>query len=315
MFPRRVKGFWQTLLGLAVLAALLWPRAAAAEIPLCVDVRAPAADLEGLRRLVRTEIDRHPSHKVVSTDCRSSLVVELFEAVGARYLTAQIDREVPVRFVVKEPLELGDRVSEAVKLCLHNDPVYLTEDITHYSKLQRLGHSIGVRGRSSFRLELFEAISRGGTNAVFSPGLAFGMTRGSGHWQVLGRAYLGGFPAAVPRTDRTLQVITGADGGLTFELLEKAFASPYLSACLGVQYLRYAGRERPTDKRVEIVNDLGLSVSARLGVRFFRWNHFDLDVFAQGYLPLFLTRDVDGALFGEKGLYTPSLQLGLGVGF
>ena len=309
------KRIWQRLLGLAALAALLWPRAALAEIPLCVDVRAPASEIDGLRRLVRTEVDRHPTHKQVSAGCRTSLSVSLFEASGARYLTAQIDHEVPVRFVIKDPIELGERVSEAVKLCLHNDPVYLTEDITHYGKLQRLGHSIGVRGRTSFRLELFEAISRAGTNAVFSPGLAFGVTRGSGSWQVLGRAYLGGWPAAVPRVERALQVITGADGGLTFELLEKAFASPYLSACLGVQYLRYAGREQPKDTRATFVNHLGLTVSARLGARFFRWNHFDLDPFAQGYLPLFITRDADGRLFGEDGLYTPSLQLGLGVGF
>ena len=126
---------------------------------------------------------------------------------------------------------------------------------------------------------------------------------------------IGGWPAAVPRTDRALQVITGADGGLTFELFEKAFASPYVSACLGVQYLRYVGHEKPSDERVAVVNHLGLSASARIGVRFFRWNTFDLDLFAQGYLPFFITKDVDGSLFGEGGLYTPSLQLGLGVGF
>lgn len=295
--------------------ALLWPRRAAAEIPLCLDVRAPATEADGLRRLVRVEVDRHPSHRVVSSDCRSSLAVELFDAAGARYLTAQIDHEVPVRFVIKDPIELGERVSEAVKLCLHNDPVYLTEDITHYDKLQRLGHSIGVRGRTTFRMELFEAVSRAETNAVFSPGVAFGVTRGSGYWQVLGRGYLGGWPASAPRTERALQAIAGADGGLTFEPLEKAFASPYVSACLGVQYLRFVGREQPMDTRVAFVNHLGLSASARLGVRFFRWNHFDLDLFAQGYLPFFVTKDVDGSLFGEGGLYTPSLQLGLGVGF
>lgn len=312
----RAKRLWRALVSLAILTlGSLWARAALAEIPLCIDVRAPAADLDGLRKLVRSEVDRHPSHKTATAECRSSLAVELFDAAGARYLTAQIDREVPVRFIIKDPLELGERVAEAVKLCLHNDPVYLTEDITHYSKLQRLGRSIGVQGRSSFRMEFFEAISRAGTNAVFSPGVALGLTRGSGHWQVLGRAYLGGWPAGVPRTDRALQVITGADGGLTFELLEKAFASPYLSACLGVQYLRFVGREQPMDKRAAFVNHLGVSASVRLGARFFRWNRFDLDLFAQGYLPFFVTKDVDGSLFGEKGLYTPSVQLGLGVGF
>jgi hypothetical protein len=235
--------------------------------------------------------------------------------MGARYLTAQIDAEVPVRFPVREPAELGERVAEAVKLTLHNDPVYLTEDITHYSAVQRLGHSIGVRGKTTFRLELFEAISRGGDKAVYAPGLALGITRGSGNWQVLGRLYGGSWPVRTPGTEPALQLVTGADGGLTFELLEKAFASPYVSACLGVQFLRFVGREHVGDAKLAGVNHLGLAGSIRAGVRVLRWTSFDLDLFAQGYLPLFVTRDADGALFGDKGVYTPVLQLGIGVGF
>lgn len=294
---------------------LLTTSAAEAAISLCVDVRAPAADLEGLRKLVRAEIGKHPSHHTVESDCRSSLAVELFDTMGARYLTAQIDREVPVRFAIKEPLDLGERVSDAVRLTLHNDPVYLTEDITHYNKLQRLGHSVGVHGRFAFRVEIFEALSRGGTNAVFAPGAAIGLTRGSGHWQVLGRAYFGGSPGAIPGTDRALQVITGLDGGLSFEVLEKAFASPYVAACAGAQFLRFGGREQANGARVDHVNHLGVTASLRLGVRMFRWHTFDLDVFTQGYLPLFITRDADGALFSDGGLYTPSVQAGIGVGF
>jgi hypothetical protein len=303
-----------TVLALAALSLLL-SRTAAAEVALCLDVRAPAAEIQGLRKLVEVEVGRHPSHRLSTDGCRSTLEVELFEAAGARYLTARIDREVPVRFILKEPLELGDRVSEAVKLCLHNDPVYLTEDITHYSAVQRLGLSLGVRARTNIRLELFEVTARGGTNTVFAPGMALGMTRGSGNWQVLGRLYFGSWPAAVPGTDRALQAIAGIDGGLTYEFLEKDFWSPYVSACLGGQFLRYGGRELATDTKLAHVNHLGLAASARAGVRFFRWHGFDLDVFAQGYLPLFVTRDADGALFGDQGLYTPSVQLGLGVGF
>jgi hypothetical protein len=58
-----------------------------------------------------------------------------------------------------------------------------------------------------------------------------------------------------------------------------------------------------------------VTLSARAGVKFLRTHDYDLDVFVQGYLPLFNTKDADGALFGEKGLYTPSLQMGIGVGF
>jgi hypothetical protein len=298
---------------LAAVSILLGARAALAEVPVCVEVAAPAAELEGVRKLVRTELDRHPSHRVAFADCRSHLRVELFEAAGARYLTAQIDREVPVRYVIKDPLELGARLTDAVSLVLHNDPTYLTEDITHYSSLQRLSHSVLARGRFMFRLETFEAISNAGSAAVFASGGAFSVTRGSGNWQVLGRMYLGGAFSPTGKSGRALEILTGADAGLTYELFDKASWSPYLTGCLGLQFLRYAGRDE-THALVR-AQHVGATVSARVGVRFFRWTNFDLDLFAQAYAPLFLTSDETGSLFGDKGIYTPTLQLGLGVGF
>src|SRR5450432_1130656 len=111
---------------LLALAILLSAGVSAAEVALCVE-------LAGVRKLVRTELDRHPSHQVVDTGCRSHLRVELFEAAGARYLTAQIDREVPARYVVTDAVELGARLSDALSLVLHNDPTYLSEDISHYN--------------------------------------------------------------------------------------------------------------------------------------------------------------------------------------
>ena len=75
---------WPVILALAVaLGVLSLARAAAAEIPLCVEVAAPAADLEGFRKLVRIEITRHPSHRVVEADCRSHLRIELLEAASS----------------------------------------------------------------------------------------------------------------------------------------------------------------------------------------------------------------------------------------
>lgn len=304
------------ILALAALAgALLFSREAAAEIPLCVEVTAPSQDLESFRKLVRSEVDRHPSHRVVPADCRSHLRVELFETVGTRFLTAQIDQEVPMRFAIKDPIDLGPRVEEAIRLVLHNDPTYLAEDIAHLSAFQRLGRSIVVRGRFTFRMELFEALSRGGNNLATASGGALALTRGSENWHVVGRLYGAGSLVSVAGTDRALQAIAGIDGGLAYEMFAKTSWSPYVSACAGIQYIRYVGREHANDTSLMRVNDYGATLSARVGARFFRWFNFDVDLFAQGYLPLFLTRDVDGALFSEKGLYTPSVQIGIGVGF
>ena len=300
---------------LVLIATAAASRPAAAQVPLCVDVEAPASDLDGLRRLVATELARHASHEVVERDCRTNLRVQLFEAAGVLYLTGQVDREVPVRFEVKDRAELADRLTEGLSLVLHSDPVYLAEDIEHYSEVQRLAHSLGVGGHTLYRVEMFEAIGRSGTNPVFATGAAFAVTRGSGHWQVLARAYLGGWPTRASGTDRTLQLVTGADAGLTYEFLDLATWSPYVSLCAGIQFQRYAGREVAADPGLTYVNQFLVDVSARAGFRFFRANDFDLDVFVQGYLPLHLAKDADGALFGDKGLYTPSLQVGIGVGF
>jgi hypothetical protein len=310
-----VKRICSKILVPAALAGVLVSRGAEASVPLCVEVTASAPELTGFRKLVQSELARHPTHRIVETDCRSHLRVELFEAAGARFLTAQIDQEVPTRFAINGTVELGNRLEEAIRLVLHNDPVYLAEDIAHLSAVQRFGQSIVVRGRFIFRMELFETISRGGNNVVTVPGMALGLTRGWDHWQVLGRFYGGGSPTSVTGTDRALQAMAGVDGGLTYELFDKALWSPYVSGCAGVSFVRYIGREQAQSARISHVNDIGATLSARAGARFFRWYNFDLDLFAQGYLPLYVTKDVDGALFSEAGLYTPSLQIGLGVGF
>jgi len=63
------------------------------------------------------------------------------------------------------------------------------------------------------------------------------------------------------------------------------------------------------------LDQVGAVALGRVGVRFLRTHDFDFDVFAGGYLPLFNTDDPDRPLFGEGGLYTPSVQVGVGVGF
>jgi hypothetical protein len=306
----------RTIVAIALaLLGLLFARRASAELAVCLEVTAPAEDLEGFRKLVRAELDRHPSHRVVEAGCRSHLRVELFDTAGARILTAQIDGEVPMRFTIKDPIDLAPHVEDALRLVLHNDPAYLAEDIAHLNALQRFGQAILVRGRLSFRLEVFEAVSRGGTNVVSAPGVALGVTRGSGHWQVLGRGYGGGSPGSVPGLDRALQAFAGIDGGVTYELFDKAAWSPYVSGCGGVELVRYVGRVHASDTTLVPVTDIGATLSTRVGARFFRFYTFDLDLFAQGYLPLFVTKDVDTGFFGTSGLYTPSIQVGLGVGF
>lgn len=298
------------LLGiLFLLAALCLAVEARAEVTVCVEVQAADEEMPGLRKLVLGEMGHHPSHRVVERDCRSRLLVEVFEAAGVTYLTARIDQGVPVRYAIKD--DLAQRLSEGLSLVLHNDPVYLAEDITHFSAVQRIGHSLLAGGHNRYRLEVFEALSRG-PNAAFATGGAFTFTRGSGHWQVMARAYVAGWPGGIKGTDRVLRILAGVDAGLVYEVSALSHTSFYVGAGFGLQFLRFEGREAEV---LSVVNQVAFVFQTRLGVRFFRYNDFDCDVFLAGYVPLHKTVDADGRLFGEEGLYTPSIQLGFGVGF
>lgn len=304
---------FQTILGLFVV--LIVPCLAIetyASVDLCVDVKADAPLLNGLRKLVFEEIGHHPTHRVVEDDCRSRLYVELFETAGVLYLTARIDREVPVRYALKENGDLADRLTEGLSLVLHNDPVYLSEDISHYSAFQRMGHSILKGGQNRYRMEVFEALSRG-PNATFATGGAFTFTRGSDHWQVMARIYLAGWPGGLADQDRVLRVLAGVDGSLIYEVSALAHTTFYAGGGFGLQFLRFEGRLDSGE--TDVANQVAFVFQTRVGVRFFRFNDFDCDVFLAGYVPLHRTNDADSQLFAPDGLYTPSLQLGFGVGF
>lgn len=285
------------------------------QVALCVDVRADEKDLAGFRRLVLEEVGHHPGHRVVAADCRSRLAVELLTVAGRRHLTARVDEEIPVRYEVDDPKDLSHRLTDAIALALHNDPVYLSESLEHQTAFQRFGESIR-KGHNLWRVEAFQVIANGDGNVAQAPGLAVAMTRGSGHWQVAARIYGGGWPASAALGRNELRAMTGFDAGLTWEASEKASTTFYGSGGAGLQYLRFEGLfDRGGTPTRDHVDQVGLALWLRAGVRFFRWNDFDLDIWAAGYLPCFKTADPDSDLFGGKGAYTPMAQIGLGVGF
>ena len=115
---------------LGLLFAWLPGPQAAARIPLCVEVRAPAEEQAGLEKLVQVELGHHESHRPVAVGCRATLTVELFQVTGRWQLTARIDQQIPVRYQVPSPDDLAARLRQALSLVLHNEPTYLTEDIT-----------------------------------------------------------------------------------------------------------------------------------------------------------------------------------------
>lgn len=299
-----------------ILVTTAWASELFAAVDLCVATNAEGPDAKGFEKLVLSEIGRHPSHRVVSEGCAARFVAELFAVDGKRFLTARIDREVPVRYEIADDKELEPRIAEAVSLVLGNDPVYLAEDVSRLDVASRAAHTILKRGTNIWRVELFETLARGGGSLAFAPGGAVAVTRGADHLQVLARVYFAGWPGSLEGYDPALRIDTGADVGLTYEVSDRALASFYVSAGAGIEYLRYEGRVAVEEgASVEHIDEIGAALFARMGVRFLRFTDFDCDLFAAGYLPLFNTENPDSLLFAKDGLYTPSIQIGMGVGF
>lgn len=296
-------------------SASLCPDAHAA-VELCVETHTDGDDPEAFRTLVLTEVGRHPTHTVVEEECDSHLAVTLFRVEGVLFLTARIGLEVPVRYRIEDEDDIARRLEEGLALVLGNDPVHLMEDITRYNAIQRAVHSVLKKGHNIWRLELFQAIGRSDLNHVFPPGAAFSATRGADHWYVHARLYFAGWPGTLAEDERALRILTGLDAGFTYETSRLAGTTFYVGLGFGLQFLRYDGYvEDGGEPLLDHVNRFGVTLSSRIGVRFLRFYDFDLDVFAAGYLPLFSTRQTDALLFGEKGIYTPTIQVGIGVGF
>lgn len=306
-------------LGLRLLVLGAWvfsPARARAAVALCVDVKAGLAEQAGFEKLLRSELGRHPSHRVVATGCDSHLQAELFWLGKARYLTLRIDQEVPLRYALQSERDLDARLAEGVSRVLNSDPAYLAEDPSRLSAGERATRAVLVHGSNSYRLAFFEAAARTDTGLAFAPGLGFEVARGSGHYAVFARTAVAyNFPR-VRDDQRALNVLGQAEVGALYELSPRAPTSAYVGLGAGALVLRFAGRVDPAEpKSIDNVTTTGAMLSARIGVRFLRIYDFDLDAFAAFVAPLFASKNPDSELFGAGGAYTPIAQFGLGVGF
>jgi hypothetical protein len=301
---------------LAATLGLVVTHNADAAVDLCVETHTAAADQSGFKRLVLSEVERHPSHHPVETGCQSRLLVELFETNGSRYLTVRLDGEIPDRTTIASDTEVGPKLSESISQVLGNDPMHLSEDPAKWSAMERASRSVLVRGANTYRLELFELMARTDHNIAFAPGIGVGFARGAEHWQVTARLHLAGNPTGISREERALRLSTGMDLGLIWEASRVAATSGYLGAGAGLSVLRFAGYADPKDAHSNTdVTALVPVVHLRAGVRFLRLFDFDADAYLQANLPVLPTKHVDDPMWGDSGIWTPMLQVGVGVGF
>jgi hypothetical protein len=302
-------------LGLFLAVLLFAPRAEAA-VTLCVVTKAEPSALASLTKLVLSEVASHPSHRMVEKDCESRLVVEIFQVDQTRFLTVQLDGQVPSRHAIANDAELAPKISEAVSLSLGNDPVVLSEDPSRFGTMERAKHSVLVRGTNLYQLETFEVMARTDRNVAFAPGMAFSFTRGADQYAIFARTHVAGWPFPAEGQARVLKVMAGLDAGVLWETNKRAWTSPYLAAGAGLVLMRFEGRVDASDSRsADAVDRVGATINLRGGLHLLRAFDFQADLFLSGRLPLFLTRELDHELFGENGVYTPTLEAGIGIGF
>ena len=301
---------------IAFLAIAASPVLGRAAVPTCLTVEADDPKAQpGLEKLVEIELARHPSHLLATEGCSVSLVVQLFRVGGERQLTARLDENVPIRFTIGKGGSLAERIEEALSLVLGNDPVTLAEDVTKLSAIERASHAMAVQGVNVWRFELYESAYRTGSGAAFAPGGAFGVSRGAGHWQVLGRLCFAGWPNDPEAGRPVLKIAAGADAGIGYEISAIANATFYLALGLGLQYVRFEGRVAALGGELRALDSFAPHAFGRIGVRMFRLYDFDFDIFLAGYLPMKATAEEGSGVFPDRGRYTLSAQMGVGVGF
>ena len=280
----------------------------------CLAVSAPAAEREGFDKLVRSELARHKSHQMVDGAAERTSASTSSRPPGPgispRRWTTRCPRGSPCatrpssRRTSRRPSGSCSRTTQLPRRGHHAPqrppalrpigaaarPVDLPLRALrrHLARRARPDHAAG--DRLSPRTRLGQLADRG-------PPLRCVLLRPGEHG------------------DAALEVLAGVDGCLVHELYDKEFWTPYGAACAGVQYFQFVGREHTGAPTAARAHDVGIAPALRLGARFFRWHSFGFDLFAEGYLPVSAAQDIDGVLLSSKGLYTPSVQIGLGIGF
>ncbi len=315
MSVRRLTGL---LAGAALMLVAVRP--AAAQLRTCVHVEAGQTDAESLARLVKSELDRHPTHKAATEDCQADLTVELIDlggaqgaagaqgAPGERWVTGRINTQVPFREKVGAD-GIGPAVQRLLTVVLNNDPLIL-QDPEANTWLRRQGRALERRSVMHFGGELYELGARLDGAFVTLPGLAITVRREVSALHVGAR--LGGAFNVGNEPDR-LRLQAQFDAQIEAAL----YASPnentslFASALVGLVHDRFEG-PAPFDGAGAsgTATSTGLSLGLRGGVETLRTSDVHLLLFLQVAAPAFISRDPDHGVIDQ---WVPTLALGAGV--
>ena len=294
----------------AVTAVLLTTAAARAELATCVEVAAPAGEDEAVGRLIRSEIDRHPTHRAATKDCQTFRSIEVIDLKKEKWITGRVDSAVPHR----EPIG-SDGVAAAIErlltVVLHNDPLVLRgpESQTWLAQQKR---QLERRSLTHFGLEVFELGSLLGTDLATIPGVALSVRREVSALYVGAR--VGGALSPIRRPDALrLRAEVDAQVELALYAAPSADISLFAGALLGLVYQRFEGPAPfdGADATGAAVNT-GMSIALRAGVEALRTSNVRAMAFLMLQAPAFVSRDPD---HGVVDAWVPSASLGAGVLF
>jgi hypothetical protein len=286
--------------------------AARAQLRTCVNVEAPAANADAITRLVRTEIDRHPTHRAATTDCETYLSIEVIDlgAQGGQWVTGRIGTQVPQRERIG-----GDGIAPAIErlltVVLHNDPLVLRGPESG-GWLIRQERELQLRSRMRIGVEAYEIGAWVAGGLATLPGVAISARREVSTLYIGLR--LGGALDPAARPD-ALHLQAQLDAQLEAALYARpsAAVSLFAGVLVGAVYQRFEG-PAPLDGvgATGVATTMGLSLAVRAGVETLRFADVHLLAFLELEAPAFVSRDPDQGIVNQ---WVPSSALGVGVLF
>jgi hypothetical protein len=301
------------LLGLAA-AAILTAGAgtARAQLRTCVEIASAPAPTDALLRLVRDEIDRHPTHRAATTDCQGYLSIELldFGAEGGKWLTGRLDTQVPSRERIGAD-GIPPAVERLLTIVLHNDPLVLRGPEST-SWLMRQERAFRLHSTTHYGLETYELVTPVGAPLGALPGVALALRREIDQVSI-GVRLAGAFNPGAEPAALALRMQFDAQVEAAFYFGPVESISLFASALVGLVYQRFEG-PAPLDGpgATGVATTDGLAVGLRAGVEALRTTDLRLVAFLDLEAPTFVSRDPDHQVVDQ---WAPSAALGIGVLF
>ena len=283
--------------------------AAQSSLDTCVHVTSTTTDASALDKLVRMELDRHPTHRASAAPCAQELFVELIDVAGELYLTGRVSGQVPHRVRV-QARRFDSAVSDLLRVVLGNDPLTL-RDPRRGDWFSRALFGLRRRAHPLWGVEISQRwVFAGGTPRSL-PALSLHYRRELDQWQlglrVDGAAWLGGRGGPLHP-----KLMVSVLPELAWFTSRSSSAAGFLSIGIGVLHQRFEGPRSDEPGERGSASSTGLYVAPRLGVELFRTTDTRLALFAEAGLPAFSANDPRQPVV--RG-FTPSTSVGVGVSF